>query len=80
MIRHHKLASIVTLAILLAADAAHGQKLGTDIAGLNLCLYGDCEARGSYAADPSSSSRSAGAVNSIPRTGGNPERHGAGTA
>jgi hypothetical protein len=52
MIRRHTLASIVALAILLASDAAHGQKLGTDIAGLNLCLYGDCEARGSYAADP----------------------------
>ena len=52
MIRRSTLASIVALAIVLASDAAHGQKLGTDIAGLNLCLYGDCEARGSYAADP----------------------------
>ena len=28
------------------------QQIGTDIAVLNLCLYGDCEARGAYAADP----------------------------
>ena len=27
------------------------QPIGTDITGINLCLYGDCEARGSYAAD-----------------------------
>jgi hypothetical protein len=26
--------------------------VGTDLSSLNLCLYGDCEARGSYAADP----------------------------
>ncbi|MGD0948843.1 MAG: hypothetical protein ABSA52_15635 [Candidatus Binatia bacterium] len=36
----------------LISNAATAQHLGTDIAGLNLCLYGDCEARGSYAADP----------------------------
>jgi hypothetical protein len=34
------------------AATATAQKLGTDLAGLNLCLYGDCEARGSYVADP----------------------------
>ena len=34
------------------APAATAQQIGTDIAGLNLCLYGDCEARGTYAADP----------------------------
>ena len=28
------------------------QSIGTDITGLNLCLYGDCEARGAYTADP----------------------------
>ncbi len=39
-----------TVAALSTPAAA--QHLGTDIAGLNLCLYGDCEARGSYAADP----------------------------
>ena len=33
-------------------SVALAQKVGTDIAGLNLCLYGDCEARGAYAADP----------------------------
>jgi hypothetical protein len=26
--------------------------IGTDTTGLNLCLYGDCEARGTYVADP----------------------------
>ncbi len=31
---------------------AVAQQIGTDISGLNLCLYGDCEARGTYAADP----------------------------
>jgi hypothetical protein len=33
-------------------SGAAAQHLGTDISGLNFCLYGDCEARGSYAADP----------------------------
>jgi hypothetical protein len=37
---------------LLVAPGARGQPIGTDIAALNLCLYGDCEARGAYAADP----------------------------
>jgi len=36
----------------LAPSSSAGQQLGTDLTGLNLCLYGDCEARGSYAADP----------------------------
>jgi hypothetical protein len=36
----------------VSVAAAAAQPLGTDIAGLGLCLYGDCEARGSYAADP----------------------------
>jgi hypothetical protein len=42
----------VLLLLLLArpADGHHG--IGTDLARLNLCLYGDCEARGTYAADP----------------------------
>jgi len=31
---------------------AVAQHIGSDIAALNLCLYGDCEARGAYAADP----------------------------
>ena len=31
---------------------AEARGLGTDLASLNLCLYGDCEARGTYAADP----------------------------
>ncbi len=51
----NKLAGI--LVCLLAGSpglvpAATAQKIGTDLAGLNLCLYGDCEARGTYAADP----------------------------
>jgi hypothetical protein len=36
----------------LISNSAMAQYLGRDIAGLNFCLYGDCEARGSYAADP----------------------------
>jgi hypothetical protein len=36
----------------LGPRLAYAQSLGTDLAGLNLCLYGDCEARGAYAADP----------------------------
>lgn len=45
--------------VLLAATAAMwspepvaARGVGTDLAALALCLYGDCEARGSYAADP----------------------------
>lgn len=34
------------------ARLAVAQPIGTDISALNLCLYGDCEARGAYAADP----------------------------
>ncbi len=53
MIRRCPLPWLVGLALgLVPATLACGQQLGTDIAGLNLCLYGDCEARGSYAADP----------------------------
>lgn len=33
-------------------SAVWAQSIGTDFAGLGLCLYGDCEARGAYAADP----------------------------
>jgi hypothetical protein len=40
------------LVCLAAARLAVAQQIGTDITGLNLCLYGDCEARGAYAADP----------------------------
>jgi hypothetical protein len=36
----------------LASPAAAGHALGTDVASLNFCMYGDCEARGTYAADP----------------------------
>jgi hypothetical protein len=47
---------VVTLMLCVTAfacvPAASAQDIGTDIAGLNLCLYGDCEARGAYAADP----------------------------
>lgn len=45
------LALLAALSVRPARSAA-AQELGTDIAGLNLCLYGDCEARGTYAADP----------------------------
>jgi hypothetical protein len=40
----------LVLGVAAAASASHG--VGTDLASLNLCLYGDCEARGTYAADP----------------------------
>lgn len=43
---------IPTVAAIAFALTATAQEIGTDIAGLNLCLYGDCEARGAYAADP----------------------------
>jgi len=49
--RGRRLAGVASVLLFLASGAA-AQKLGTDIAGLNFCLYGDCEARGSYAADP----------------------------
>jgi len=52
MINGRTLASLAVLTVVLVPAAVRAQKLGTDIAGLNLCLYGDCEARGSYAADP----------------------------
>ena len=42
----------VGLLLALAAPASAGRGVGTDLASLNLCLYGDCEARGTYAADP----------------------------
>ena len=42
----------VTVCVVSIAREAIAQRLGTDLAGLNLCLYGDCEARGSYVADP----------------------------
>jgi len=41
-----------TLALLLCLATPAVAGIGTDLASLNLCLYGDCEARGSYAADP----------------------------
>ena len=44
---------LVAIVLGLISNPATAQHLGTDIAGLySLCLYGDCEARGSYAADP----------------------------
>jgi len=45
------IAVLVSLGAGGVADA-RAQEIGTDVAGLNLCLYGDCEARGAYAADP----------------------------
>ena len=33
-------------------SAATAQAVGSDLAGLYFCLYGHCEARGAYAADP----------------------------
>ncbi|MFN8544427.1 MAG: hypothetical protein U0807_09480 [Candidatus Binatia bacterium] len=46
---------LIALVLALLAGrvpSARAQPIGTDLAALNLCLYGDCEARGSYAADP----------------------------
>jgi hypothetical protein len=43
--------SLASVAV-VRVPAGRAQEIGTDIAGLNLCLYGDCEARGTYAADP----------------------------
>ena len=47
----HARAALVVVVLAIAASAGAGG-IGTDLASLNLCLYGDCEARGSYAADP----------------------------
>jgi len=52
MIHLRTFAALAALVVVLGPTPARSQDLGTDIAGLNLCLYGDCEARGSYAADP----------------------------
>ncbi len=49
---HLRHLSIVGLLLLAAAPARGDHGIGTDLTSLNLCLYGDCEARGSYAADP----------------------------
>jgi hypothetical protein len=41
------------VAVMLAIGGPAGARgLGTDLSSLNFCLYGDCEARGTYAADP----------------------------
>jgi hypothetical protein len=46
-------ATLAAISLLLTRTApAVGSGIGTDLASLNLCLYGDCEARGTYAADP----------------------------
>ena len=42
----------VLLVSLSGAPTVRAEGIGTDIAALNLCLYGDCEARGAFAADP----------------------------
>jgi hypothetical protein len=42
----------VLLCLGLAGQAAASHELGTDLASLNFCMYGDCEARGTYVADP----------------------------
>jgi hypothetical protein len=40
------------LLLALASTASAGRGIGTDLTALNPCMYGDCEARGTYAADP----------------------------
>jgi len=65
----------VTLALLLslATPILGHAGIGTDLASLNICLYGDCEARGSYAADPygvyNPAVMTVGAVLHMPRGG-----------
>jgi hypothetical protein len=44
-------ASLIAVILGIGGSAGAGG-LGTDLSSLNLCLYGDCEARGTYAADP----------------------------
>lgn len=52
-VRGRDLQALILASILLVLRSyTLAQHLGTDISGLNFCLYGDCEARGSYAADP----------------------------
>lgn len=46
------LCRIVIVLLALAAPAAADHALGTDLGSLNFGMYGDCEARGTYAADP----------------------------
>ncbi len=38
--------------MLAIGGSAGAGGVGTDLSSLNFCLYGDCEARGTYAADP----------------------------
>ena len=45
------LAVLAGLAVCMACNAL-AQEIGTDVSELHPCLYGDCEARGTYAADP----------------------------
>ena len=46
------LTSLLALALTACPSAATAQAVGPDLAGLYFCLYGHCEARGAYAADP----------------------------
>jgi len=46
------LTSVLVFVCTAYPNAAAAQALGPDLAGLYLCLYGHCEARGAYAADP----------------------------
>ena len=42
----------LALVLGLTTPASGHHLIGTDLAALNFCMYGDCEARGTYAADP----------------------------
>jgi hypothetical protein len=44
--------ALLLLLLVSATPAAGSHAIGTDLASLNLCFYGDCDARGTYAADP----------------------------
>lgn len=46
------LARPFALVVVIWAGPGWAQSIGTDLTGLLLCFYGDCEARGAYAADP----------------------------
>lgn len=65
------IATAAALACVVASTAAADHAIGTDLASLNLCLYGDCEARGAFAADPygvyNPAAMTAGAARDLPR-------------
>jgi len=47
-----RFATALAFVCFFVSTAAGHHAIGTDLSSLNLCLYGDCEARGAFAADP----------------------------